>query len=741
MICPKCNSVMPNGTKFCTNCGTKLQNTFFQPIKVEYGTDNHNTISTTKQSILDEHHLELGANMHSVAQWSIGQNEIARRISEIDFVNIGTISSIIIQPGVTAIIYIDGKEVLQLNSGVYRFLSDEEVAQAIQSCQTTNSNNTPESKGITGWLKTKLKSLIKLFCSKKNNEQPDNVTDRRPNIPEILSRLNEKSLIAIYLKRDINFPAIFGTTETSNGKRTFAPMNIRTKMFDAQIGVHLFLKINDFHSFIGAYLANRKFVTTSDIQDDLSIYVYNVLQEELKYEEINDFGISENAKSRICSRFQEIARFAPGVEFVRLAEISCSNEAIDRFRKLSQELYCNEKELDFLHRTNEFKNRLARENNAVAIANARNDAELENALRAINRDKLLNDEEFDAFKDALKIRKLGRDANLATASIKTREAIKQTDSEAKTSTILKELENQERISEMVYAKMLRELQFQKEKKREEREIRREEKRAEIDLRKEEDAYSDEREKHRLDTQRHQLDMAMEIRERMARQEHDNKDRDHAREQDALHREHLRELEKVAQKREIQKDHYAHTEAMANIRKEYTAEQMTAENLASLDANAQVEFAKSLGYRKEEEIAKIKQQMFDDYMRSAREEREMIYQKSIEDKNSLFEFAKEAMRMTAAAAGAQVSNAETLSNKYKADADRYREDVYYQQSRIDYTQDKALDYTTRVTTAEIHSEKEENTTPLVKHEIIYCPYCNAQNDSENTICDECGYNLK
>lgn len=740
MNCPKCNSTMPNGTKFCTNCGTKLLSTPLQPVKAEYDFNNKNTI-LTEQSILDEYHLELGANMHSVAQWSIGQNEIARRISEIDFVNIGTISSIIIQPGVTAVIYIDGKEVLQLDSGVYKFISDEEVAQAINQSQAINNNNT-ESKGKFGWIKAKLKSLIKLFCSKKSNGHSNDTINRKPNIPEILSKLNEKSLIAIYLKRDINFPAVFGTMETSGGKSTFVPMNIKTKMFDAQIGVHLFLRINDFHSFIGAYLADRKFVTTTDIQNDLSIYVFNVLQEELKHEEINDFGISENAKNRIYLKLQEIARFAPGVEFVRLAEISCSNEAIDRFRKLSQELYCNEKELDFLHRTNEFKNRLARENNAVAIANAKNDLELDNTLRAINRDKLLSDEEFDAFKDALKIKKLGREANLAASAIKTREEIKQTDNEAKTLTILKEFENQERISEMVYTKMLRELQFQKEKQREERELRREEKRAEIDLRRDEDEYSDEREKHRLDTQRHQVYMAMEIRERMARQEHYNKDRDYAREQNALSREHQRELEKVAQKREVQKDYYTHTEMMANIRKEYTAEQMIAENLASLDTNAQVEFTKSFSSKKEEEIAKIKQQMFDDYMKSAREEREMMYQKSIQDKNSLFEFAKEAMRMTAAAAGAKVANAEALSNKYQTDAERYREDAQYQQSRIDQTQDKALDFTTRVAVAQIRTEKEQAPIHSVKkNEIIYCPYCNTQNDAKNTVCDECGYNLK
>ena len=212
--------------------------------------------------------------------------------------------------------------------------------------------------------------------------------------------------------------------ETGDGNRVFAPIDVRTKLYDAKVGVHMFLKISDFQEFIRGYLASRKFVTISDVQNDLSVYVRNVLQEELKYEEINEYGISDESKSRICSRLQEVAKYAPGIELVRVAEITCSNEAIDRFRTLSQELYSNEKELDFLHRTNEFRNRLARENNAVAIANANNDVELHNALLGVNRDKLLNEDEFESFVDALKIKKLKREASSAITAMDIKETLK-----------------------------------------------------------------------------------------------------------------------------------------------------------------------------------------------------------------------------------------------------------------------------------------------------------------------------
>lgn len=728
MKCPKCNSIISDSCKFCTNCGARLNEVSLNsgnktdgPSNKSFGTTDK-IPNVEKQTVLSEHHLEIAGD-NNVAQWTIGRSEIARKISEIDFINIGTISAIIIQPGVTAVIYIDGKEILQLNSGIYRFISDDDASRTVAEA-------TQNGSGIVGWLKAKLKSFVKLFLSKNNNNN-GSLIERERAVPGIVSSIKENSLIAVYLKRDLNFPSYFGSMETGDGNRVFAPIDVRTKLYDAKVGVHMFLKISDFQEFIRGYLASRKFVTISDVQNDLSVYVRNVLQEELKYEEINEYGISDESKSRICSRLQEVAKYAPGIELVRVAEITCSNEAIDRFRTLSQELYSNEKELDFLHRTNEFRNRLARENNAVAIANANNDVELHNALLGVNRDKLLNEDEFESFVDALKIKKLKREASSAITAMDIKETLKQSEIKARTSTILSELDNQSRISEMVYAKELRDLQFLKDKKR-----------AEIEIQREHDKYVDERESHSLDVKKRQIDMAMEIRERMMRQEHENKDRDyareqdaldkeHAREQDSLNRSHMRNMEIMAQSREIKKDSYLHEENMANIRKGYSEGQIMAEQLSSLDAGAQMEFAKSLSSKKEEELAKAKQQMMDDYMKMM-----------VSDRDKMLDFARDAMKMNVAAAGAQISNAETLRDKYKEDADRYREDAYHQQSRVDQNQDKALDYTTRVTTADVNVENNSNKGSVGNSKnVIYCPYCNSENDPENNVCGECGYRLK
>ena len=59
-----------------------------------------------------------------------------------------------------------------------------------------------------------------------------------------------------------------------------------------------------------------------------------------------------------------------GLEIVRIVEISADNEDIQRFNNLSHEMYLSEQELDYLRRTNDFKNRLADVNNSQQIHTA-----------------------------------------------------------------------------------------------------------------------------------------------------------------------------------------------------------------------------------------------------------------------------------------------------------------------------------------------------------------------------------
>lgn len=80
------------------------------------------------------------------------------------------------------------------------------------------------------------------------------------------------------------------------------------------------------------------------------------------------------------------------------------------WRSLSRELYLSEQELDYLRRTNDFRNRLAAETNSQAIADARSDMQLYEGLQQVNKDRLLADDELDKFYTVLSREKRIRDA-------------------------------------------------------------------------------------------------------------------------------------------------------------------------------------------------------------------------------------------------------------------------------------------------------------------------------------------
>lgn len=655
MKCPKCGKEMPDSNRFCTNCGS--------PLSISGETDSNVSVIKNK------------------ALWNIQPGEIARKISELDFLNLNTVSGLVVQPGVTAILYINGKEVAQINSGIYNFIEDEKIqAEMDRKVQST---------GVTSLVAKIWKSMVRFITGRKDNQTE--VKNKIHSTSEIISSLNEKSIISVYLKRDTNFPAFFGSTATPDGRRTFEPMRIRTRILDVEIGVQMFLKIDDFHAFLQKYLLENKSATFSDVQDDLAVYVRNILQDELRYEEFDDYGINQEAKDRITARINDIAHYADGIGLVRIAEISCNSDEFDRFRKLTQELWCSEKELDFLRRTNEFQNRLNRVSNDKIIADAQNDSELKASLRNINRDNLLSEDEFEAFASALSIKKFRRSIDAEIEIMAGKTDLEVADITAKTRIALNTIES----NESIYS---RSIELEKSKLRDQRELNQ----GRLDIMHDNDAYADERRKANLDFDKSRIDLALSIDDRMNEQEQANLDREEARKRAA-----------TEQQRSIIQDQLLHEEKMANIHKDYTAEQLMASKIENMDADAQVAFAGSFSSKKEEEIAREKGRIYD----------EMMAQQAEREKQ-LFGFVERMADKNVMVASAQMAKADEAKNEY-------RDDARYQQSRVDHTQDKALEYTT----------KSGNPQKVVKTiSTIECPACGEIIEKTEKFCPECGCKL-
>ena len=107
---------------------------------------------------------------------------------------------------------------------------------------------------------------------------------------------------------------------------------------------------------------------------------------------------------------QTINQQVYGIECTQVLNITDNNKDFERFRQVERQLYNTEKELDYMHRTGEFRNRMEVEANAQQIASAKNAEELRHALQNLNMDQLLHDDELNEFVQMLESQKRIREA-------------------------------------------------------------------------------------------------------------------------------------------------------------------------------------------------------------------------------------------------------------------------------------------------------------------------------------------
>lgn len=292
----------------------------------------------------------------------------------------------------------DGKKVTELSAGTYEFVSQSEVDKLLE--QQVSGFNIPSI-----W-----RAIVQFFKGKKVNEQ---LNEKRPlnelkTMDDVIRQLRADSHIVVYLKQDRAFPLIISTKDDAH--REFAPMRIKTKYVDADFGVSLFVQINDFEQFIRYYLVDNDTVSTNDIQNSLKLYLPSILQEELRDVEIDAYGLPAPVRDKILLRIKALESLLHGLSIVNVVDISCAQRDLERFRMLAQEMYLSEKELDYLKRTNEFKNRLIEVKNEQKLKEAAGTVSLLQAVRAINHDRLLNDEEERSFMMQLETQRKIREA-------------------------------------------------------------------------------------------------------------------------------------------------------------------------------------------------------------------------------------------------------------------------------------------------------------------------------------------
>lgn len=727
MICPKCNSNLGDAN-YCSNCKIYVDSS---------------AVFTKSQG--------------NKGTWQIVPGEIIRHISESDFANIAHLSGIILQPGVSALIYSDGKEIAALDSGQYNFVSDSKI-ESLVNARIINQKSV-RGLGLTMW-----KALVNVIMGRKVGSSTDNFLKTTHTKDEIIQHLNSSSNISFYLKADRPFPLLFGFDPFREGENSFVPMKIRTKVFDIDVSVSMMLQIADFRECIRYYMVGKRSLTTVDIQKAVSPYITRILQEVLRYEEINEREMPEDVNRKLVAKLHETDRFLFGLKVVGVPEISCNNEDLERFRTLARELYCSEKELDYLRRTNEFKNRLAAAEIDQKVGGARSELDLKVALDEVNKDKLLHEEEMAIFAQSLKVRSEDR-ANdmldsLGQSAIRKMQIANSVqkqklllDAELDVAKVdvefskYKQEKGQESekidIEAALYGKQFAatrrmlesELELEDIKRRNEykailetddvktllqkKNIEREKMKDEYEFNKLETSYNFTR---KMQADKHQdlrikQDIALSGLERMNTMNESNLDNEARRESMKRQDVFRHEEEMASRQRELESDKLQAEIQKTSIFSNMTAEQIAAAALASgiekgtISSESVASISDAISSKKDAAAAISMMNMREEDHAKLNAERERMSQMNREDMMNLMDktldFAKIAVQGVNAerekrekdkdAHCAQLAEVDQRRyNDMKEQKEEYRTQMMHEQTRIDHNQEKALEYTTKVT---------------------------------------------
>ena len=692
------------------------------------------------------------------AIWNIQPGEIARRISERELEEIEKLKGIIVQEGCTAIIFANGELVSTLSAGAYLFYkSVEEEERALKDAIAKAEQELAEKEkrerdikrqaeptfrqlGVVGEIGRGCRWVGRLIFGEKKGDNKDKVKRREVDYARIMSRLTQAPVLSVYIVSDRNLTLTFGGRPTENGIE-FEPYKIAVGIHDVEIGVSLQMHVNDIHAFATNYLADRQSVTTAEIQQQLNTAVRNILQQTLRNVDYSGQGLPAGLVDSLKEQIkQQVNSRIFGIACTQVLDITDSNSDFERFRQVERELYNTEKELDYMHRTGEFRNRMEIEANSQQLSSATNAEQLRHSLQLLNKDQLLHDDELEEFVKLLESQKRIRQAKTqeeefeALEDLRKNRLVKQDEMEALEDSLAHNKIPREEITQIMRIQSQQHVDETRQKaewaladartdhdwEREDLERRRnwgiEDEQMEREWVREQREYDRAKGRQRDEDE---YDFQQMMRQRaLDREDHDRARAERLEDEQLAHdrqrqdkfdddtlegNRHQRQMDKLQQMAEMQArldaQKYAHEENMSSITANeqmnrdnnfanMTAEQIRAAQLSHLSEEAQVAMANA--YNGEKEAATLRQ---------TAAEKEAMMQQMLQMQQQNANAQMEAMMRMAGMikdTATGVSGATASAQQQRIDsleAERQR-----QQQRVDHVQDVAMDNISKVSTA-------------------------------------------
>lgn len=705
--------------------------------------------------------------------WSIAPGQIARNISAQEFLDMSNADGVYVQEGVTAVLFIDGVQAAEMEGGVYTFATEKTHTDARKE-KAEEDAEIRAKEGLVQKLGRLGRSVANFFYHSHDTIRKER-NQNKERVQEHIRRITSSSVVSVVLKRDgvVNFTMGIRPVASEDGsnKMEFAPFKIRTQTLTVDVAVAMEARIYDFHEFRTTYLMDRNSYSVNDLRVALNTFMRTTLQRAMQNYAADGDLLPEDLMASISyALMSQSKELLHGIALSNVLDITTENEAFERFRAIEEKLFCTDKEIDYLSRTNEFKNRLQLVENQQKVTEAKTELDLRKELDQINNDQLIHEDEMESFVQLLQSQKRIREAQTeneelaALLKLKGNRLLSEDELDAletsirdkkfdrdqvsaefqmraanRTNMARVELELQLQKSELLAEAELNDVRFEELRKDQARQFQLEDAQQEHDLAsaRRQDEYDDARREKDADfaDSRREKDFDFEQRQKDAeyarahREAQDNLDIEKQRSQNEM--DILRQKAEIArqnmqamQQHEQEMAEKKHQEEMARIaaQQNMSAEQLMATGMAGMDAAAQKAFAESFaagkGGEKEREMYERMLQMQQQHAGETTAQNAVQMAQMQAMMQQMMQFAQSGMQtnaqmaanMAAGQAAGQQAQLDAMQNiagariaQTEGMKEEYRAQMEHEQKRTDAAQDKALNYTTKVTQEEIKAE--------------------------------------